>query len=123
MGEAHLVRNANELAAVRAADLGKAAVEHLAHEPATGVHGVQKHARPNLPVTNSAADRFDLARHVVSGNDRQVDPNTRHSADREYVMVVERAGANAQEHVLRAEGLRSPIVFDAQVSHPTVGSQ
>ena len=87
----------------------------LAGQPALDpVDRVAEHPVAELPARDAGADRSDLAGNVEPHDRRHRDPDPRHAAAGEHVVVVERRGANPQHHVALARHRVGEIRLVAQ---------
>ncbi len=109
--EAHAVRHRDKLVGGDQAVFRHAAVEHLAHQAFLLVERIDQHAVAGLPLRHARADLGDLAGHVEADDHRQRHLDAGHAFDGEHVVVVERRGAHADDHVAFGR-LRDRVVAD-----------
>ena len=99
VGEGHAGRHADQLVGGHQAIFGHAAIEHLAHQAFCLVERVDQHAVALVPAGYAGAHFDDLARHVEADHHRQRHLDARHALDSEYIVIVERRGADPDDHM------------------------
>ena len=101
--ERYLLRHGDELGGGHRDELGPAAVGRFPdHSGALAIpeHRVDQHPVTGLPGVRVGTDRHDFPGDVGPHDDRQRDPDPRHAAARENVVIVHRGGGNAQQHLV-----------------------
>ena len=102
--EADVVGNPHQLMRARAAQLGETAMHGLAHQPAFhAVDRIDQHAIADRPALDTGTDRGDLAGDVEAHDQRHRHLDARHAATGEHVVVIQRRGAHADQHVAFAD--------------------
>jgi len=113
--KADAVGDRDELMRLEAAILGQSAMHGLAGQPALDpVYRVAEHAVPHLPSRDAGADRCDLAGDVETHDGRHRDPDPRHAAAGENVVLVERRGTHAQYDITVAGARVGKPILQAQ---------
>ena len=113
--EADAVGDADELRRAHAAALREPAVHGLAHQAAADpIDRVDEDAVADRPAGDVGAERVDLARDVEAHDHRHRDVDARHAPPREDVVIVERRGADAHDHLARSRHRVGEVLLEDQ---------
>jgi hypothetical protein len=91
--------HAQELVRGDEAFLGETAVHHLAHEPFFLIERVHQDAVARFPAFDAGTDLEDFTGEVETDDHRHRHFDPGHAAHGEHVVIVERGGAHANDHV------------------------
>ena len=112
----HVVGQADQLRGLHPDLLGETAVHRLAEELAElAIDRIDHHAVAHVPARHLGAKRGDLAGDVDAHDQGHAELDAGHAAQREQVVIVERAGLDPQHHVGRAGHGIGPVHLEADV--------
>jgi hypothetical protein len=113
--EADAVGDAHELMRAQPAILGQPAMHGFTGEATLDpVDRIAEHALAQLPSTHAGADRGDLAGDIEPHDRRHRNPDPRHAAPGEHIVIIERGGAHPQHNIALARHRIGEIRLKAQ---------